>query len=230
MSEDAIEPAIPALQRLGRLDAHHRLFAALFVATITFLLVPWHLAWPIRALATWDAYTLCVLVLAWFSIVSSDPSAVARNASLQDSSRKAIFVFIVVAACASIFAVGAELGTAKGLDRAHLGEHVLFCLITIMASWVLVHTLFTLRYAHHYYSEGKDGKADGGLNFPDEPRPDYLDFAYFSFVIGMTSQVSDVSISSQQIRRLALLHGIVSFVFNLAILGLSINIISSLFS
>ena len=230
MPEDAVEPAIPALRRLGRIDAHHRLFTGLVVAAITFCFVPWHLAWPIRALATWDAYNLCTLVLAWFSIMSSDPSQVARNASIQDSSRKLVFVFVMFAACASIFAVAAELGTAKGLDRAHLGEHILFCLITIAGSWALVHTIFTLRYAHHYYDLGDDEKADGGLNFPDEPRPDYLDFAYFSFVIGMTSQVSDVSISSQQIRRLALVHGLISFVFNLAILGLTINIISSLFS
>ena len=231
MPDDAIEPAIPALQRLGRLDAHHRFFASLVVAAITFFCVPWRLAWPIHALATWNAYNICGLILSWFSIVSSDPSEVARNASLQDSSRKAIFIIVVLAACASIFAVGAELGTAKGLDRAHLGAHILFCLLTVAGSWVSVHTIFTLRYAHHYYDEpGDDRKPAGGLNFPDQDRPDYLDFAYFSFVIGMTSQVSDVAISSQGLRRLALVHGLISFAFNLAILGLSINIISSLFS
>ena len=137
---------------------------------------------------------------------------------------------MLIAACASIFAVAAELGTAKGLDRAHLGAHVLFCLLTVAGSWALVHTIFTLRYAHVYYGLGEDNKPAGGLDFPEEDRPDYLDFAYFSFVIGMTSQVSDVQISSQRLRRLALGHGLVSFVFNLAILGLSINIISSLFS
>ena len=230
MSEDAIEPAIPALRRLGRTDAHHRFFASLAVAAVTFVCIPRHFAWPIHALATWNAYNACGLALAWLSIVSSDPSEVARNASIQDSSRKAIFVFVIIAACASIFAVAAELGTAKGLDRAHLSAHVLFCLITVAGSWVLVHTIFTLRYAHVYYELDEAKKSTGGLQFPDEERPDYLDFAYFSFVIGMTSQVSDVAISSQRLRRLALVHGLVSFVFNLAILGLSINIISSLFS
>ena len=230
MPEDAIEPAIPALQRFGKTDAHHRVIAALVVAALTFCCLPWHLAWPIRALATWNAYNLTGLGMAWFSIVSSDPSEVARSASLQDSSRTAIFFFVMIAACASIFAVGAELGTAKGLDHEHLGEHVVFCLLTIAGSWVLVHTIFTLRYAHVFYGLDDDKKPVGGLEFPDEERPDYLDFAYFSFTIGMTSQTSDVQISSQRLRRLTLAHGLVSFVFNLAILSLSLNIISSLFS
>ena len=230
MPEDAIEPAIPWLRRFGRLDAHHRFFTSLVVAAITFFFVPWHLAWPIRALATWNAYNLCGLGLMWFSIVSTDPSEVARDACLQDSSRTAIFFFVLVAAVASILAVGAELGTAKGLDHAHLSEHVVFCLLTIAGSWALVHTIFTLRYAHVYYGLGDDKKLTGGLNFPDEDRPDYLDFAYYSFTIGMTSQTSDVAVSSQRIRRLTLAHGLVSFVFNLAILSLSLNIISSLFS
>ncbi len=230
MAEDAIEPAIPWLQRFGKVDAHHRFFTSLTVAAITFLCVPWHLAWPIRALATWNAYNLTGLGMAWFSIMSTDPSEVARNASLQDSSRTAIFLFVVIAAIASIFAVGAELGTAKGLDHAHLSAHVVFCLLTIAASWVLVHTIFTLRYAHVFYGLGDDQKPVGGLDFPDEERPDYLDFAYYSFTIGMTSQTSDVQVNSQRIRRLTLVHGVISFVFNLAILSLSLNIISSLFS
>ena len=230
MSEDAIEPAIPWLQRFGKVDSHHRFFSSLTVAIVTFFCVPWHFPWPVRALATWNAYNLTGLGMAWFSIVSTDPSEVARGASLQDSSRTAIFLFVVIAACTSIFAVAAELGTAKGLDHKHLGAHIVFCLLTIAGSWVLVHTIFTLRYAHVYYGLGDDEKPTGGLAFPDEERPDYLDFAYYSFTIGMTSQTSDVQVNSQRIRRLTLVHGLISFVFNLAILSLSLNIISSLFS
>ena len=230
MAQDAVEPAIPWLQRFGRIDSHHRFFTGLTVAVITFLCLPWHLPWPVRALATWNAYNLTGLGMAWFSIVSADPSRVAREASLQDSSRTAIFFIVLIAAVASIFAVAAELGTAKGLDPKHLGAHIVFCLLTIAGSWILVHTIFTLRYAHVFYGLGDDEKPVGGLQFPDEETPDYLDFAYFSFTIGMTSQTSDVQISSQRIRRLTLVHGMISFVFNLTILGLTINIISSLFS
>ncbi len=231
MAAESPERLTPSgISRLYRLDAHHRFFAALAVAAVALLCAPWHWHWTTRVLAGWNAYSLCVLVLAWITLAKADPEEVASTASLQDSGRTAIFVFVIIAACASIFAVAAELGTAKGLDREHLSGHIIFSLGTVLSSWLLVHTVFALRYAHIYYDDGdRDGKRFGGLNFPDEPTPDYLDFAYFSFVIGMTSQVSDVTISASRFRRLALLHGLISFAFNLSILGLCINIISGLF-
>ena len=127
---------------------------------------------------------------------------------------------------------GPNSARPRGLDHAHLGAHVLFCLLTVAGSWVLVHTIFTLRYAHVYYDWTTDEEDHRRpAVFPDEDRPDYLDFAYFSFTIGMTSQTSDVQDQfAARMRRLTLMHGLISFVFNLAILGLSINIISSLFS
>jgi uncharacterized membrane protein len=90
-----------------------------------------------------------------------------------------------------------------------------------------MHTIFSLHYAHEYYGEGRDKKI-GGLNFPGENEPDYLDFLYFSLVIGMTSQVSDVAITSRSIRRVAALHGTLSFFFNLTVLALTVNMISNL--
>ena len=227
---DDIQPLYPQLGRIGQLDAHHRFFIALGVAALAFLVVPRSLYWPTRAIVTWDAYCLSSIVMVWITIVSSNPSEVAKTAGLQDTGRRTIFVFVVVAAIVSVFAVAFELGTAKGLDKAHLTEHIIFSLLTVASSWVLVHTVFALRYAHNYYGLIGDEDAKHGLNFPDEDKPDYLDFAYFSFVIGMTSQVSDVTISARSLRRLALLHGLISFGFNAAILGLSINIISGLFS
>ncbi len=93
---------------------------------------------------------------------------------------------------------------------------------------MLVHTIFTLRYAHIYYGTDDEQNRVGGLEFPDEENPDYLDFAYFSFIIGMTSQVSDVSIHSKRLRRLGLLHGLIAFFFNVTIIALSINTVSGL--
>jgi uncharacterized membrane protein len=229
MAVTSSPPPLRGTSFLYRIDAHHRFFAGLAAALLALIFTPWHWHWTTRVLAVWNAYSLCVLVLAWITLASTDPSEVARTASLQDSGRTAIFVFVVIAACASVFAVAAELSTAKGLDAAHFGGHIAFSVMTVLSSWLLVHTVFALRYAHIYYECDGDGKQLRGLNFPDEPMPDYLDFAYFSFVIGMTSQVSDVSISAQRLRRLALLHGLISFVFNLSILGLCINIISGLF-
>jgi uncharacterized membrane protein len=98
---------------------------------------------------------------------------------------------------------------------------------TILLSWTFVHMIFSFHYAHEYYGERRDGKI-GGLRFPDDPKPDYRDFLYFSLVIGMTSQVSDVAVTSKVIRRLAAVHGVLSFFFNLTVLALTVNMVSSL--
>lgn len=229
--EEKIEPLFPALgKHLGYFDSHHRVLISSAVAAVVCLLVPWSWHWTTRAVATWVAFSSSALAMTWYVLVSADPSEVARTARLQDSSRTAIFVFVVVAAIASVLTVAAELGTAKGLDRASMGGHVVFSILTVLTSWALVHTVFTLRYAHLFYGSEQGDDARGGLSFPEQEKPDYLDFAYFSFVIGMCFQTSDVSITSRRLRRLVLLHSLISFGFNAAILGLSINMVSSLFS
>ena len=217
------------MRRSSHLDSHHRLVIAAVVAAVCCAVLPRHLQWSTRVLGTWDAYVYTVLGLIWATILTAEPKQVINTAKLEDNSRVAIFVFIVAAACASVFAVPAELGTAKGLDHAQASGHVIFAVLTVVSSWMLIHTVFTLRYAHIYY-DSDDGKPPGGLNFPDEPEPDYLDFAYFSFVIGMTSQVSDVSISSSSMRRLALVHGLISFVFNVVIIALTLNALGNVVS
>jgi uncharacterized membrane protein len=118
------------------------------------------------------------------------------------------------------------------MSGTELNLHILMSVFAVILSWGLVHTLFLFRYAHLYYEDAVQGKPNGkyleGLEYPDEKEPDYLDFAYFSFVIGMTFQVSDVEISSRRIRRLALLHSLIAFGFNTVIVALSINVISGL--
>ena len=98
----------------------------------------------------------------------------------------------------------------------------------MLASWLVVHTLFTLHYAHVYYRSLARRPSVEALEFPGKDAPDYLDFAYFSFVIGATAQTADISVSSSEMRRLALLHGMLSFLFNTVILALSINMLASL--
>jgi len=94
-------------------------------------------------------------------------------------------------------------------------------------SWFLVHTTFSMRYAHLFYGDNENGKGSG-LGFPGNGSPDFVDFAYFSFVLGMTFQVSDVEISSRQIRRLSLLHSLIAFIFNTVIVALTINALAGL--
>lgn len=214
---------------LYRVDAHHRLFIALGIAAVVLLLLPSTFWWITRAIITWVAYAFSVLVLCWITIVWADPKQIRKRARLQDSSRLLIFLFVIVAAFASLMAVIALLIFNQHLPKQIIMGHVMLALLTVICSWWLVHTVFTMHYAHLYYGDKLDkNSASGGLNFPDEKEPDYLDFAYFSFVIGMTSQVSDVQVTARFMRRLALLHGVLSFLFNTVVVALSINVVSGL--
>lgn len=137
----------------------------------------------------------------------------------------------MTAACASLIAVGFVLHTNKVNPQPHAWLHLALALFAVAMAWSLTHTVFGLRYAHTFYGDSDDPDADEharGLDFPSEPMPNYMDFAYFSFVIGMTFQVSDVQITSREMRQLVLVHGILSFAFNTVILALAINTASSL--
>ena len=215
-------------QRLANADAHHRFLVAAILSALVFAGLAGRVSMMWHIFVTWDCFSFSTLVMAWIRIVSANPRNARQSARLQDSSYTAMFVFVVVSACASLLALGILLGSsAKDLSKGLLTEHILLSLTTVVCSWSLVHTVFAIRYAHLFYS--KSPSAHGaGLDFPGEKEPDYLDFAYFSFVIGMTFQVSDVQITSRAIRRLALIHGIVSFAFNMVILALTVNIISGL--
>ena len=221
------------IHKLNQVDAHHRVMISSVVAAVVALLTGGHFRLPVEVVLVWNAFCLSILALSWVRIATSSAFKSYRTAKLQDSGRTAIFLFVVAAACMSLFAVAYLIGSAKGLQRKGLTEHVLVAVLTVAGSWCLVHTLFTLRYAHIYYGDNPDDAVPGpagGLDFPGEKRPDYLDFAYFSFVVGMTCQVSDVQISGRRLRRLALLHGLLAFAFNAVILALSINLVSGLFA
>jgi uncharacterized membrane protein len=216
---------------IRQLDAHHRFFVALGAAILTLLALHGRGAFTTQLVAAWDVYAFVTLVLAWFVMTAKDPYEVRRNVRLQDASRTFLFVVVVWAATVSLFAVIVLLGASKNLPPFSFAIHAGLSVGAIVLSWTLVHTLFALRYAHVYYNDalkvGRD-KIKGGLIFPDDANPDYLDFAYFSFVIGMTCQVSDVQISSKTMRRLATVHGVISFAFNTAILAMFVNIVAGL--
>ncbi len=217
------------LDRISRLDAHHRILIATFATVVFFLLIRQYVIWPVQLLTTWVVYALLILLLTWITILSIHPKEIRKKAGLEDTSRVLIFLFVTAATLVSLLAVFVVLLHAKNETGVALTKSVILSGVSVVVSWFLLHTLFTLRYAHLYYSQetNKDEQA-GGLDFPSEKEPDYLDFAYFSFVIGMTCQVSDVQITSRTMRRLALLHGLLAFVFNTAILALSINVFSGL--
>lgn len=218
---------------LFRVDAHYRLYISLAVAAVVFFFIRDRFSVPEGILFTWSSFALCVIILEWLIIFTCHPREVRKVANLEDSNRTVIFIFVVSAAVVSLGAILYLLKASKNSSDVHVTGHIILSMVSVVVSWWLVHTIFSMRYAHLYYSTNPDGdkkKPLGGLQFPDEPEPDYLDFVYFSFVLGTTFQVSDVEISSRNIRRLALVHGLIAFAFNTAILALSINVVSGLVS
>jgi uncharacterized membrane protein len=226
----AEKTSTPAPSRLYLLDAHHRFVIAAVIAVAAFF-AGGDAVISMRLLIGWSAFALAGTVLAWIVLFVGDPYVARRTAKLQDSNATLLFGIVISAATVSLFAVGLLLGSAKSLPPLQLGEHVTVSVFSIVCSWMLVHTIFALRYAHLYYFNARDQErhlASGGLEFPGKESPAYMDFAYFSFVIGMTCQVSDVQISAPRFRRLALVHGLISFCFNTAILAVFVNIVASL--
>jgi len=222
----ATHPPPPARDFL-HFEARVRSVIAIAVGLGAWFVLGFYASTPTRIIAAWDSFAVTLLTLIWVAIFASGIDHIRYRARTQDLSRLLIFVFTVAAACSSVFAVVALLSAAK--KTSHLGLHATLSVVAVLASWTLVHTMFALRYAHFYYGEGQaPNKHIGGLEFPGDTSPGYLDFAYFSFVIGMTCQVSDVQISSKSLRSLALIHGVLSFCFNTIILALTINTISGL--
>jgi uncharacterized membrane protein len=217
----------PPQRHFLHLEAQARSGVAAIVGVAGFFVLRPFAALPTCVIAAWDCFSITLLALLWIAVLSSGIDHIRYRARTQDLSRMLIFTFTVGAACASIFAVVFLLSAGKHTD--HLGLHASLSVLAVLASWTLVHTMFAMRYAHAYYGEGvTEGAHVGGLDFPSDERPDYLDFAYFSFVIGMTCQVSDVQITAKGLRTLALIHGVLAFCFNTVILALTINTVSGL--
>ena len=218
---------------LFRIDAQHRLLVAVVVSAIVFTTTYPSLTAPELALTTWIGAALTIILLNWIAILGTHPREVKKIAKLQDSSRALLFGFIITASVVSLVAIIFLLKESKSLSEVQRNGHILLAIAAVFVSWWLVHTIFSLRYAHLYYDVDTDDggtRQGGGLDFPDTKEPDYLDFMYFGFVVGMTFQVSDVVITSRRLRRLCLLHALIAFAFNTAIVALSINVISGMVS
>jgi uncharacterized membrane protein len=198
-----------------------RTFIALAVGVIAFFLLPGTLRLPTRLVVGWDVFAALYLVLAYIMMLRCDVGHIRRSAVLQDDGRFVMLLVTALGAFASLAAIVFELGASKGNPAG-----LILATVTIVLSWTVVHTAFALHYAHEFYR----GSKPGGLQFPGgdaNVEADYWDFVYVSFVIGMTAQVSDVGITDRVIRRTATVHGIISFVFNTALLALMVNIAAS---
>lgn len=198
-----------------------RAFISIAAGIAAFFLLPASLRPVTRLLIGWDVFAALYVMLVYIMMLRSEHRHVRRNAILQDDGRLLIVMVTVLGAFASIGAIVFELGASH-----HGTPHLAFATATIALSWAVVHTAFALHYAHEYYR----GARPGGLQFPSgdqHDHADYWDFVYFSFVIGMTAQVSDVGITDKTIRRTATVHGIISFFYNTALIALMVNIAAS---
>ncbi len=213
------------LLRLARL--HGKILVAAIAGIGVAVFEPFEIPRLTRILMGWDAGVALYLALTYPMVARTDVAAIRKRAAEEDEGAFVILLLTIVATTASLIAIVFELGAAKAAANAQGFGHVALAIITIFLSWTFVHMIFSLHYAHEYYGERRDGKI-GGLDFPGSGHPDYWDFLYFSLVIGMTSQVSDVCVSSRYIRRVVAVHGVLSFFFNLTVLALTVNMVSNL--
>lgn len=217
--------AIPFFERI---NSFQRLFICIVIAVIVYFLVKVKGIDQLSHLMIgWNTFSVCMIVMSWISFFITSSGQIREQAKVQDPSRTIIFIIILIATLASFLAV-LLLILSKGSDNNASSWRTGIAIAGMIFSWILIHTIFTLRYAHIYYGDHKTkpGVHAGGLEFPGDAKPEYLDFAYYSFVLGMTFQVSDVQITSKRFRALALLHGLLSFVFDAIMIALTINLIA----
>lgn len=199
------------------------------VVAMLFLAPAW-LDGMVRVVAGYDTAVFVMLLSYWLTIARTDETRTRVLAAAEDPGRNGVFWLTLVAVAVGFIAAFDILGRGphnRGLPHEATVDLIGFAAVAL--GWLLIHTIFTFHYAHLYYRDrDRDKESDRGLTFPGDEPPDYRDLAYFSFVIGMTFQVSDVQITARPIRRLVLLHGIISFGYNTAILALVVNVVSSL--
>ena len=197
------------------------------VAYLLLLLLPFEIS--SRILLSWDIFCLCMMGLSWLLFFSTSAEDLPTVVEKQDENLKVIFSIVLLAVCFSLFGTLMLIIKTDETEWSKIFEAVI-SISSIAFTWFLLHTIFTIRYAHLYHDQNElnTGSNAGGIDFPGKDSPDYLDFAYFSFVIGMTFQVSDISISSPLIRRFVLLHSLLAFVFNTIIVALTINTVASM--
>ena len=224
MSSNNVE--LPLFERI---NSFHRFLISLCIGVATYFIIEMKDYHPlIHVMLGWDAFCLTMIIMSWITFFQANDRHIRKVASKQDPKRAIVFALILIATLAGMFAV-LLLIIAKKDGSSNTDYKTPIAVAGMLLSWFLIHTTFTFKYAHIYYGDSENDKSThaGGLDFPKDEKPDYLDFAYFSFVLGMTFQVSDIEITSKRFRRLALLHGLISFGFSTIMIALTINVISS---
>jgi uncharacterized membrane protein len=205
---------------------HQRLvYGALTGAAVSLLPLP--VSVQLQGLLAWCVGAWTYLVLAWWLAVEFDAARTRAHAQAQDQPGLLLFTILLLSVFASMAAITFMLQRVQELSTGQRLGHLTLSLMALAISWLLMQTIFAFRYAHVYYQEELRGHPHGaGLEFPGKLPPDYFDFLYYAHVVGMTSQVSDVVVTSRQMRRMTLLHSVTAFAFNMLVLALSINVMA----
>jgi uncharacterized membrane protein len=215
------------------LRARPRLLISMVCGIIVGLLLPSDWRVNTRLLLGWNAGAFLYFILAGTMILTASHEKISRRAEAQDEGRFVILILTILASAMAIGAILAQLATVKDMKGLPKDLHIALAAATIVSAWALIHLMFALHYAHEFVMEraatgARPAKERGGLIFPGPEAPDYVDFLYFSYVIGVASQTADVEISSPSMRSIALVHCVLAFFFNSAVLALTINIAAGL--
>lgn len=213
---------------IKRYNSRQKLIFSLIIGVVAFFIArTFDLGVLTTVMLGWDSFVLLYLIIEWITFSFTKPDEICLQSGRQDPKRTLVFILILISTLFSVLAI-ILMVIVKDQNQTADALRIPTAILGMILSWLLVHTLFALRYAHIFYGNDIENPTNhaGGLDFPETKKPDYLDFAYFSFVLGMTFQVSDVEISSKNIRKLALLHGLISFGFTTIIFAVVINLMS----
>ncbi len=194
--------------------------------------VPWPLGGVARGLLGWSAGAGVYLALAFWLCRTFDAERTRARAQSLDPPNAMILAVMVTAVGACVAAIAMLLQQVKDMAGLERAGHIVLALTALATSWLLIHTVYAFHYAHRYYQQElrdrrlKKADLEPSLDFPGKPDPDYFDFVYFSFVVGMTSQVSDVQVTTSRLRRVTLVHSVLAFAFNMLVLALSVNVVA----
>jgi uncharacterized membrane protein len=203
-----------------------RLLGSIILALVVFAILPETTRTTTRSLIAWNCGVALYVGLIAAMIMRSGIADIRKRAPLYDEAKLTILLLTLGAIAASFWAIVIELAQGSSGGRFHAAP-ILLAGVTVILSWTLTHLVFALHYAHEFYGPHPVGQR-GGLTMPGGDEPDYADFVYTAFVIGCAAQTADVSFTSRPMRRIALIHGIVAFLFNTALLALTINIAATI--
>ncbi|MBT2336992.1 DUF1345 domain-containing protein [Variovorax paradoxus] len=189
--------------------------------------IPWPFDAMTRGLAGWCAGVAVYQLFTWWLAETFDAQRTRERAQSLDQPNVVILVSMLVVIGASVVAIAMLLQQVKLMSGLARAGHIALGVVALVGSWLMMHTIYAFHYAHRYYIDQREGSPDGGLDFPGKEQPDYFDFLYYAYVVGMTTQVSDVQATSREMRRLTLVHSVLAFAFNMLVLALSVNVVAA---